>query len=204
MTETSTETSTETNSLTGALRAFDPAVRPPVLAGADVSYVVEDLEVGRLLLAARRDGTLLSSAFTPTDADADAFLDRLARLVSPGVLRGGPALDDVRRQLDEYLAGRRRSFEVATDTVLATPFQRTVLDRLARDVGYGTTTSYGALATAIGRPTASRAVGAALGANPLCIVLPCHRVVAASGALTGYAGGVEAKRRLLDLEAAAA
>jgi methylated-DNA-[protein]-cysteine S-methyltransferase len=195
---------TETDALAGALRSFDPRVRPPVLAGADVSYVVEDLGVGRLLLAAHRDGTLLTSTFAPTDADADAVLDRLARLVSPGVLRGGPALDDARRQLEEYLAGRRRSFEVATDTVLATPFQRTVLDRLASDVGYGTTTSYGALAAAIGRPSASRAVGAALGANPLCIVLPCHRVVAASGALTGYAGGVEAKRRLLELEAATA
>jgi methylated-DNA-[protein]-cysteine S-methyltransferase len=189
--------------ITGALRAYDPAVRPPALAGGDVGYVVEDLGIGRLLLAARPDGTLLASSFVPTDADADAVLDRLARQVSPGILRGGSATDDARRQLEEYLAGRRRTFEVRTDPVLATPFQRTVLDRLARDVGYGTTTSYGALAAAIGRPTASRAVGAALGANPLCIVLPCHRVVAASGALTGYAGGVAAKQRLLELETAA-
>ena len=200
MTETENENDTV---IAGALRGFSPRVRPPALAGADVSYVVDDVAVGRLLLAARPDGTLLTSAYVPTDADADAVLDRLARRVSPGVLRGGNVLDDARRQLDEYLAGRRRSFELATDAVLATPFQRTVLDRLARDVGYGATTSYGALAAAIGRPAASRAVGAALGANPLCIVLPCHRVVAASGALTGYAGGVEAKRRLLDLEAAA-
>jgi len=199
MTETELETA-----IAGAARRFAPPVRPPVLAGADVSYVVEDVAVGRLLLAARPDGTLLTSAYVPDDAAADALLDRLAARVSPGVLRGGNALDAARRQLDEYLAGRRRTFELATDTVLATPFQRTVLDRLARDVGYGTTTSYGALAAAIGRPTASRAVGAALGANPLCIVLPCHRVVASSGALTGYAGGVEAKRRLLALEAAAA
>ena len=190
--------------MAGALRAFDPPVRPPVLTGGDVGYVVEDLGIGRLLLAARPDGTLLASSFAPTEADADAVLDRLARLVSPGVLRGGPATDGARRQLDEYLAGRRRTFDLATDTVLATPFQRTVLERLAHDVGYGTTTSYGALAAAIGRPAASRAVGAALGSNPLCIVLPCHRVVAASGALTGYAGGVEAKRQLLELEAAAA
>ena len=188
-----------------ALRDFTaPAGAPPQLAGADVSYVVEELPVGRMLLAARPDGTLLTSAYAASEGDAEAQLDRLARRVSPSVLRGGRALDDARRQLEEYLAGHRRSFEVATDTVLATPFQRTVLDRLASDVGYGTTTSYGALAAAIGRPSASRAVGAALGANPLCIVLPCHRVVAASGALTGYAGGVEAKRRLLELEAAAA
>jgi methylated-DNA-[protein]-cysteine S-methyltransferase len=205
MTETGTATDTATETAVAeAARRFAPPVRPPVLAGADVSYVVEDLAVGRLLLAARRDGTLLTSAYAPTDADADALLDRLAARVSPGVLRGGPALDDARRQLDEYLAGRRRTFELATDTVLATPFQRTVLDRLARDVGYGARTSYGALAAALGRPSASRAVGAALGANPLCIVLPCHRVVAASGALTGYAGGLAAKQRLLELEAAAA
>jgi len=199
MTETQLETA-----IAGAARRFSPRMSPPVLAGADVSYVVEDVAVGRLLLAARPDGTLLTSAYVSDDAEADAVLDRLAARVSPGVLRGGKALDTARRQLDEYLAGRRRSFELATDAVLATPFQRTVLDRLARDVGYGTTTSYGALAAAIGRPSASRAVGAALGANPLCIVLPCHRVVASSGALTGYAGGVEAKRRLLELEAAAA
>jgi methylated-DNA-[protein]-cysteine S-methyltransferase len=192
-----------TDALTGALRSFDPAVRPPELAGGDVAYVVEDVAVGRLLLAARPDGTLLTSAYVPTDADADALLDRLARLVSPGVVRGGTAVDAARRQLDEYLAGRRRTFDVATDTVLATPFQRTVLDRLARDVGYGATTSYGTLAAAVGRPSASRAVGTALGGNPLCIVLPCHRVVAASGALSGYAGGADAKRRLLALEAAA-
>ena len=69
-------------------------------------------------------------------------------------------------------------------------------------VGFGERTTYGALARGLGRPTASRAVGAALGANPVCVVLPCHRVVASSGALTGYAGGLGAKRRLLDLEAA--
>jgi methylated-DNA-[protein]-cysteine S-methyltransferase len=73
--------------------------------------------------------------------------------------------------------------------------------RLAATVSYGRTTTYGTLATALGRPTAARAVGAVLGANPLCVVLPCHRVIAASGALSGYAGGLEAKRRLLALEA---
>jgi methylated-DNA-[protein]-cysteine S-methyltransferase len=188
------------DAITGALRAFDPAVRPPVLAGGDVRYVVDDLGLGRQLLAARPDGTLLASTFVPTDADADALLDRLARQVSPGVLRGGTATDDARRQLSEYLAGRRRAFDLRTDPVLATPFQRTVLDRLAHDVGYGTTTSYGALAAAIGRPAAARAVGGALNGNPLCVVLPCHRVVAASGALTGYAGGLAAKQALLTLE----
>jgi methylated-DNA-[protein]-cysteine S-methyltransferase len=111
-------------------------------------------------------------------------------------------LDPVRRQLAEYLAGRRRRFEVPVDLVLATPFQRQVLTALAAEVAYGRTASYGLVAHAMGRPSASRAVGGALNHNPLCIVLPCHRVIASSGALTGYAGGIEAKRHLLDLEAA--
>lgn len=186
------------------LRGYEPTVRPPVLAGGDVLYAVDDLPIGRLLLATRIDGTLLTSSFVTDEAAANAVLDRLSRQVSPRVLRGGRALDAVRRQLDEYLAGRLRRFDVPVDLTLATPFQRTVLDRLTATVGYGSTTSYGHLAAELGRPTASRAVGAALGANPLCIVLPCHRVVAGSGALTGYAGGLVAKRFLLDLERTAA
>ena len=185
-----------------ALRGFDPPAQPPVLVGGDISYLVESTALGPMLLAARADGRLVASAFVSTPGSADAVLDRLARAVSPRVLRGGKALDAVRSELDEYLAGRRHRFEVAVDLVLATPFQRVVLQRLAK-VGYGTSISYGALAGAIGRPKAARAVGAALGANPLCVVLPCHRVVASSGALTGYAGGLAAKRHLLDLEAAA-
>lgn len=185
-----------------ALRDYAAPVAPPRLTGGDVAYVVEDTALGRMLLAARPDGTVLASAFAPDDAGAEVVLTRLAATVSPRVLRGGPALDAVRRELEEYLAGRRQRFDVAVDPVLATAFQRSVLDRL-RGVGYGATTSYGALAAALGRPTASRAVGAALGANPLCVVLPCHRVVAASGALTGYAGGLAAKRLLLELEAGA-
>ncbi len=183
-----------------ALRGYDPAVRPPVLVDGDVSYAVDDTAVGRLLLVTRADGTALASTFTPTDADVDRVLTRVARLVSPRVLRGGRGLDRLRRELDDFLAGRLREFTVPLDLALASPFQRLVLPRLAADVGYGRRTTYGALAAATGHPTASRAVGAALGANPLCVVLPCHRVLAASGSLTGYAGGLAAKRLLLDLE----
>ncbi|HEY6795613.1 MAG TPA: methylated-DNA--[protein]-cysteine S-methyltransferase, partial [Kineosporiaceae bacterium] len=128
-------------------------------------------------------------------------LDRLARAVSPSLVRGGRALDPARRQLEEYLAGRRRQFDVRVDLALASPFQRSVLTALADRVGYGGTASYGDLARAVGRPAASRAVGSALNHNPVCVVVPCHRVVAASGALTGYAGGLAAKRHLLELEA---
>ncbi|MER5790561.1 MGMT family protein [Streptomyces sp. NPDC001980] len=86
------------------------------------------------------------------------------------------------------------------DLRLATPFSRTTVERLDALLPYGVTGTYAELAAALGRPRAARAVGTALGANPLCVVLPCHRVVGSGGRLTGYAGGVEAKRFLLDLE----
>lgn len=177
-----------------------PPLRPPVLAGGDISYLVVELAVGRMLLATRTDGALVLSAFAPDEATVDAQLERIARRVSPRVLRGGRDPDRVRAQLEEYLAGRRHDFDLPVDPVLTTEFQRTVLTRLGDRVGYGSTTSYGRLAAGIGHPRAARAVGTALGANPLCVVLPCHRVVSASGALSGYAGGAEAKRLLLDLE----
>jgi methylated-DNA-[protein]-cysteine S-methyltransferase len=105
--------------------------------------------------------------------------------------------DDVRRQLEEYLAGERREFDVPAETA-GSPFQERVW-RLISQVPYGTTVSYGALAKELGRTTAQE-VGAAVGRNPLSILIPCHRVVGASGALTGYAGGLRRKRILLDLE----
>lgn len=195
------------SSLEDALRGFDPdGLHPPALTGdeGDVAYAVEDTEVGRLLLAARADGPLLASVYVAGTEEEDAVLRRLAATVSPRVLRGGRVLDPVRRGLESYLSGRTRGLDLPVDLALATPFQREVLPVLASRVGYGERTTYGALAALVGRPTAARAVGAALGANPLCVVLPCHRVVAASGALTGYAGGLEAKRRLLELESRAA
>ncbi len=166
-------------------------------------YVEHDTPVGRLLLAARADGRLLSSSYAPDEATEDGVLTRISRQVSPRVIRDSRALDDARRAFDDYLAGSAQALEgLVVDLTLATPFQQQVLPALTTGTSYGGRTTYGALAAAIGRPTAARAVGAALGANPLCIVLPCHRVVASSGALTGYAGGLAAKTYLLDLEAA--
>jgi methylated-DNA-[protein]-cysteine S-methyltransferase len=188
------------DTLTAALSAFNPPVRPPGLPVTDVSYVLQDTAIGRLLLASNATGALIASAFV-SDADAeDAWLHRLAHQVSPRVLRQPRALDQARRELDAYLSGERRAFDLPTALVLATPFQRIVLGSLPHAVAYGQRTTYGALARQIERPSASRAVGAALGANPLCVVLPCHRVVASSGALTGYAGGLAAKKYLLALE----
>jgi methylated-DNA-[protein]-cysteine S-methyltransferase len=187
--------------LESLLAGYDPEVRPPVLPASDVSYVVEDTPVGRMLLAADASGALVASTFVP-DAPAEAHvLERLSRAISPRVLRHPRELDEARRELEAFLTGRSHRFTLRTDLALATPFQRVVLPRLAATVGYGHRATYGELARAVERPSASRAVGAALGANPLCVVLPCHRVVAASGALTGYAGGLAAKEYLLDLEA---
>ena len=187
-----------------ALRDFAPDIGPPVLPAGDVSYTLQDSPIGRMLLAVRADGAVVASRFADDDAAAEALLQRLADVVSPRVLRAPRPTDEVRRQLDEYLAGRRTQFDVTVDPVLASAFQRDVLTALPAAAGYGQRATYGELARSVGRPSAARAVGAALGANPLCVLLPCHRVVGASGALTGYAGGTEAKRYLLDLEAGAA
>ncbi len=105
-------------------------------------------------------------------------------------------------QLEEYFSGERNRFELALD-LGGTPFQRRVWSRLLT-IPYGTTTSYSALARATGRPDRVRAVGAAVGRTPVPIIVPCHRAVAADGALTGYGGGLQRKRALLDLEARAA
>lgn len=119
---------------------------------------------------------------------------------TPGLLHGGsPVLAEARRQLAEYFEGRRRVFDLPLRPD-GTAFQRRVWEVLAT-VPWGTTTTYGAIAARLGLPPgASRAVGAANGANPLPVVLPCHRVVGSDGRLTGYAGGLERKAVLLRLE----
>lgn len=118
----------------------------------------------------------------------------------PAECRASRVLDATARQLAEYFAGKRRTFELPV-APRGSGFQELVWNTL-RKIPYGTTWSYGQLARAIGRPAASRAVGTANAANPISIIVPCHRVIAASGALTGYAGGLVAKRWLLDHESA--
>jgi methylated-DNA-[protein]-cysteine S-methyltransferase len=107
-------------------------------------------------------------------------------------------LDAAQTQLEEYFAGRRRRFDLPLDPV-GTDFQRAVW-LLLRDIEFGRTTTYGRLAAALDRPSASRAVGAAVGRNPLGVIVPCHRVIGGSGALTGYAGGIQRKTWLLQHE----
>ena len=111
-----------------------------------------------------------------------------------------PVLDATQQQLDEYFAGQRQSFDLPL-AAHGTPFQQVVWQALTR-IPFGATASYVALAKSIGRPTASRAVGAANGRNPLSIVVPCHRVIGASGLLTGFGGGLPTKAFLLSLEGA--
>lgn len=121
------------------------------------------------------------------------------RLSSWPLVGHHPVLDNAARQMDAYFQGRLLRFNLPLDLTQGTPFQQQVW-RALLDIPTGETTSYGVLAQRIGRPKAVRAVGAAVGRNPLSIVVPCHRVVGAGGALTGYAGGLERKRALLLLE----
>lgn len=112
-----------------------------------------------------------------------------------------PVLREAVAQLADYFAGRRTTFELPLDLQYGTRFQQSVWQALLA-IPRGGTTSYASLSRRIGRPTAMRAVGAAVGRNPLSIVVPCHRVVGADGSLTGYAGGLERKSALLQLEGA--
>jgi methylated-DNA-[protein]-cysteine S-methyltransferase len=169
-------------------------------ADAEVAYALHDSPVGRLLLARTKRG-LVRVAFIDV-TDTETVLTELAAKVSPRILEMVGRLDDERRELDEYFAGRRVTFEVEVDLALTHAFRREVLDRL-RDIPFGTTVSYAALAERAGRPKAVRAAASACATNPVPIVVPCHRVVRSDGTLGGYLGGVDAKRSLLELEAEA-
>ena len=163
----------------------------------DIGYDIVDSPIGDLLVAASDRG-VASIWFDPDPADD---LDRLARIGGPRVLRSPRSIDHARRELDEYFAGKRRSFDLRLDLRAMPPFTLEVLDELAR-VPYGETTTYGALAQRVGHPRAARAVGTVMNRNRIPIVLPCHRVVGATGNLTGYAGGLDRKSTLLELEGA--
>jgi methylated-DNA-[protein]-cysteine S-methyltransferase len=157
-----------------------------------VRYDIVDSPVGELFVAATDRG-LARIHFHPAGQE-----DELARSFGVRVLRS--PLDDVRRELDEYFEGTRTSFDLPLDLRVA-PFHADVLRELAL-VPYGRTETYGALAAKVGRPRAARAVGTVMNRNPIPIVLPCHRIVGANGSLTGYAGGLDVKRQLLELEGA--
>lgn len=162
----------------------------------DVHWAEHDLPTGRVTLAATERG--LVGVWL---RDGEDLVETVARRISPRVLRGHRHLDDPRRQLDEYFAGTRTSFDLDLDWRLTEGYRRQVLESL-REVGYGRTVSYLDLARRTGRPKAARAVGTAMATNPLPIVVPCHRVLRTGGGLGGYAGGLDMKRALLKLEGA--
>jgi methylated-DNA-[protein]-cysteine S-methyltransferase len=183
---------------------------PSVLAAAeaagllDIAYARIDSPLGALLVAGTPAGLIRVSYLEAQSAQPqgeDAVLAQLAERVSPRILRAPARLDAARRELDEYFAGRRRSFDLALDLRLIGPFARQVLAVTAA-IPYGEVSSYARVAAAAGSPRGSRAAGNALGSNPLPIVLPCHRVLRSTGALGGYTGDLERKIALLELEGA--
>lgn len=153
-------------------------------------YRYHDSPIGQLLLAADAAGLrrLHMDAHSPWELSDDW---------QPA----SDQLDEVCRQLDEYFAGRRRRFELRLAPA-GTEFQRAVWTALL-DIPFGRTSSYAELARCIGRPKAMRAVGAANGANPIAVIIPCHRVIGSNGSLTGFGGGLPRKAQLLRLEGAA-
>lgn len=162
----------------------------------DVAYGTYDSPLGPLTIFVTPRGLArLSYPGEPVDAQ----LDQLAAVISPRVMAAPQRTDEVRRQLDAYFGGTRRDFELAIDWRLLRGFRADVLRATAR-IPFGAVSSYRAIATAAGSPNAYRAAGTALGANPLPIVVPCHRVLHAGGGLGGYAGGLDRKRFLLRLE----
>jgi methylated-DNA-[protein]-cysteine S-methyltransferase len=165
----------------------------------DIAYQTVDSPVGPLLLAATDLG-LVRVAYA--SEDHDKVLQALADRISPRILRAPARLDIAARELEEYFTGRRHSFDVPLDWRLAAGFRSTVLHHLP-EIGYGHTATYAAVAQLAGNPKAVRAVGTACATNPLPVIVPCHRVVRSDGGLGGYLGGVDAKRTLLTLEAAA-
>lgn len=164
----------------------------------DIVYAQMDSPVGPLRIASTRDGICKVSL----DAGGSkAFFTWLSEHVGPHLLHEDPqALHTALTQLRGYFAGDRREFDLALD-VRGTAFQRAAWAEVAR-VPYGQTATYGEIAHRLGRPNAARPVGAAVGANPIPIIIPCHRVIGAGGSLTGYGAGLDVKVALLELEGA--
>ena len=160
----------------------------------DVAVTHMDSPIGDLLLASTPLGLVRVSFFGHDETLAD-----LAARISPRILESPAQLDDVRRQLDEYFDGRRQHFEIPIDWTLVGEWGRKILGACA-EIPFGEVRTYGEMAAAAGSPKASRAAGTALGHNPVPVVVPCHRVLRAGGAMGGYTGGLHIKEHLLRLE----
>jgi methylated-DNA-[protein]-cysteine S-methyltransferase len=164
----------------------------------DVGYGYVDSPLGRLTVAATPRG-LVRIAYP--SGDPDYVLEELAAKVSPRLLEAPTFIDEVRRELEEYFDGKRHGFDLPIDWTLTRGFVRKVLRATAR-IDYGDVRTYRDVATSAGSARAVRAAGNALGANPMPVVVPCHRVVRTGGGLGGYTGGIERKEFLLGLEGA--
>ena len=165
----------------------------------DVAYTEVDSPLGKLLVATTPKGVVRLGF---PGEDADGILDQLATRISPRVLEAPAKLDAVRRELDEYFEGRLHRFTAKLDwTLTGQGFRHEVLKYTAK-IPYGRTSTYMEMATKAGNRKAYRAAGNALGSNPIPVIVPCHRVLATSGSLGGYGGGLDVKERLLRLEGA--
>ncbi|MEH0422402.1 methylated-DNA--[protein]-cysteine S-methyltransferase [Streptomyces sp. B21-083] len=166
-----------------------------------VVWAVVGTDIGPLLLAATHGG-LVNVVFHATESVRENAVERLAARLGaePVEAPGSPFLAEAIRQFTAYFAGERHDFELPLDWSLISGFNRQVLRELASGVPYGAVVGYGDLAARVGQPGAAQAVGAAMGANPLPLVVPCHRVVESDGGLGGFGGGLETKRKLLALE----
>ena len=179
----------------------DTATRAAISAAdreglVDVAIGTVESPVGDLFVAVTARG-LVRLAFDPEQLRR---LDDLAARISPRVLEATSLVDPVRRELDEYFAGRRRQFDLEVDLSLTSGWGRRVLEATAR-IPAGQVATYGALAAQLRKPGAARAVGSAMATNPIPLVVPCHRVLRTDGTLGGFRWGVEVKRRLLAHEA---
>jgi methylated-DNA-[protein]-cysteine S-methyltransferase len=190
----------------GSLPAYAPPSAGPALTERavadgllDVAYASVDSPLGPLVVATTPRG-LIRVAYTEPGSQ-EKVLTELAARVSPRVLEAPALLDEPRRELDEYFAGHRTQFDLPIDWSSLRGFTLKVLRETAR-IDFGELRSYADVASAAGSPRAVRAAGNALGANPMPVVVPCHRVVRTGGALGGYTGGLERKEFLLRLEGA--
>jgi methylated-DNA-[protein]-cysteine S-methyltransferase len=161
---------------------------PTITTTKPLLYTLVDSPIGSLLLVG--DGHALRGLYMQDG--------RRPKQIAPDWEPSTSCFADVRAQLSEYFAGARTEFDLAL-SIDGTPFERRVWSALT-EIPYGETLSYGELARRLGQPSAARAVGLANGRNPISVIVPCHRVIGANGTLTGYGGGLERKRMLLELE----
>jgi methylated-DNA-[protein]-cysteine S-methyltransferase len=164
----------------------------------DVAYAIADSPFGPLLLATTPRGLVKLSL---PNYDPEEALEDLAARISPRVLEAPARLDEVRRQLDDHFEGRLHEFDLPLDWQLSRGFRRRALRAIDR-IPYGRTRSYTDIARGAGNERAVRAAGTACGANPIPIVVPCHRVLRSGGGLGGYGGGLAMKEALLEMEGA--